>query len=155
MSAAVRRKLDAPMRVFRNRPEYRFSGRIHEQIAHNLPAYLPERLEHTEVRVEHFGYLGVVRDAKEKSKRNIELLERQLAEGGDSPFLHFNLGSEHAAAGDAERALAEFRIAWDMPNVSSVTEMVDLITASRGYEANVTAMQTAKQMFLKTLDILR
>lgn len=42
-----------------------------------------------------------------------------------------------------------------MPNVNSVTEMVDLITASRGYEANVTAMQTAKQMFLKTLDILR
>jgi flagellar basal-body rod protein FlgC len=42
-----------------------------------------------------------------------------------------------------------------MPNVSSVTEMVDLISASRGYEANVTAMQTAKQMFLKTLDILR
>ena len=36
-----------------------------------------------------------------------------------------------------------------------VTEMVDLISASRGYEANVTAMQTAKQMFSKTLDILR
>jgi flagellar basal-body rod protein FlgC len=42
-----------------------------------------------------------------------------------------------------------------MPNVDSVTEMVDLISASRGYEANVTAMQAAKQMFLKTLDILR
>ena len=42
-----------------------------------------------------------------------------------------------------------------MPNVNPVTEMVDLITASRGYEANVTAMQTAKQMFSKTLDILR
>jgi flagellar basal-body rod protein FlgC len=42
-----------------------------------------------------------------------------------------------------------------MPNVNSVTEMVDLISASRGYEANVTAMQTAKQMFNKTLDILR
>lgn len=42
-----------------------------------------------------------------------------------------------------------------MPNVDSVTEMVDLITASRGYEANVTVMQTAKQMFSKTLDILR
>jgi flagellar basal-body rod protein FlgC len=41
------------------------------------------------------------------------------------------------------------------PNVSTVTEMVDLISASRGYEANVTAMQTAKQMFTKTLDILR
>ena len=42
-----------------------------------------------------------------------------------------------------------------MPNVNSVTEMVDLISASRGYEANVTAIQTAKQMFSKTLDILR
>jgi flagellar basal-body rod protein FlgC len=42
-----------------------------------------------------------------------------------------------------------------MPNVNPVTEMVDLISASRGYEANVTAMQTAKQMFSKTLDILR
>ena len=42
-----------------------------------------------------------------------------------------------------------------MPNVQPVTEMVDLISASRGYEANVTVMQTAKQMFTKTLDLLR
>jgi len=42
-----------------------------------------------------------------------------------------------------------------MPNVNPVTEMVDLIDASRSYEANVTAMQDAKQMFTKTLDLLR
>ena len=42
-----------------------------------------------------------------------------------------------------------------MPNVDSVTEMVDLISASRSYEANVTALQSAKQMFSKTLDLLR
>jgi flagellar basal-body rod protein FlgC len=42
-----------------------------------------------------------------------------------------------------------------MPNVNTVTEMTDLITSSRAYEANATAMQTAKQMFTKTLDILR
>jgi flagellar basal-body rod protein FlgC len=42
-----------------------------------------------------------------------------------------------------------------MPNVNPVTEMVDLISASRSYEANVTAMQTTKQMFTKTLDLLR
>ena len=42
-----------------------------------------------------------------------------------------------------------------MPNVDPVSEMVDLITASRGYEANVTAMQAAKAMFTKTLEILR
>ena len=42
-----------------------------------------------------------------------------------------------------------------MPNVDSVTEMVDLISASRSYEANVTAMQASKQMFAKTLELLR
>jgi flagellar basal-body rod protein FlgC len=42
-----------------------------------------------------------------------------------------------------------------MPNVDSVTEMVDLISASRSYEANVTALQSAKTMFSKTLEILR
>jgi flagellar basal-body rod protein FlgC len=42
-----------------------------------------------------------------------------------------------------------------MPNVNPVTEMVDLIDASRAYEANVTAMEAAKQMFTKGLDLLR
>jgi flagellar basal-body rod protein FlgC len=42
-----------------------------------------------------------------------------------------------------------------MPNVDTVTEMVDLIDAQRAYEANVTAMQASKQMFSKTLEILR
>ena len=42
-----------------------------------------------------------------------------------------------------------------LPNVNPVTEMVDLISASRSYEANVTSMQTAKQLFAKTLELLR
>jgi len=42
-----------------------------------------------------------------------------------------------------------------LPNMNPVTEIVDLITSSRGYEANVTAMNAAKQMFSKTFDILR
>jgi len=42
-----------------------------------------------------------------------------------------------------------------MPNVSPITEMVDLIGASRSYEANVTAMNATKQMVTRTLDILR
>ncbi len=101
------------LRMFRNRPEYRFSGRLHEQVAHAMPGDLAERFEHTGVRVEHYGYLGVVRDAKEKSRRNIELLERQAAEGVATPFHAFNLGSEYAAAGDAPAALAQFQRAWD------------------------------------------
>lgn len=42
-----------------------------------------------------------------------------------------------------------------MPNVNPVTEMVDLISSSRAYEADVSAMQAAKAMFTRTLDLLR
>ena len=41
-----------------------------------------------------------------------------------------------------------------MPNVNPVTEMVDMITATRGYESNVQAMDAAKEMFTKALEIL-
>jgi glycosyltransferase involved in cell wall biosynthesis/thioredoxin-like negative regulator of GroEL len=99
------------LRLFRNRPEYRFEGRVHEQFAHKLPSF-PERLEYTQVRIEHYGYLGAVREAKGKATRNRELLERQLAEGVDTPFLHFNLGSERAAAGDIPGSLQHLQRAW-------------------------------------------
>jgi flagellar basal-body rod protein FlgC len=42
-----------------------------------------------------------------------------------------------------------------LPNVNPVTEMVNLISASRAYEANVTALQSAKLMFTRTLELLR
>jgi glycosyltransferase involved in cell wall biosynthesis len=103
------------MRLFRNRPEYRFEGRIHEQIAHRLPAGQPERIEQTDVRVEHYGYLGVVRDAKDKSRRNIELLERQRdEETEETGFLHFNLGSEYAALDENDNARRSFERAWEL-----------------------------------------
>jgi flagellar basal-body rod protein FlgC len=41
----------------------------------------------------------------------------------------------------------------EMPNVNVVTEMTDMITASRAYEACVTAFDATKNMALKTLDI--
>jgi tetratricopeptide (TPR) repeat protein len=102
------------LRVFRARAEYRFSGSLHEQIAETLPLHLPERIEATDIRVEHYGYLGAVRDAKEKSRRNIELLLRQRNGGASDPFLHFNLGSEYGAVGDAPAALGEFERAWEL-----------------------------------------
>jgi flagellar basal-body rod protein FlgC len=40
-----------------------------------------------------------------------------------------------------------------MPNVNVVEEMTDMISASRSYEANVTAVQAAKAMAMKTLEI--
>ena len=42
-----------------------------------------------------------------------------------------------------------------MPNVSTVTEMTDLISEQQSYQSDVTAMQTAKSMFTSTLGLLK
>jgi len=67
---------------------------------------------------------------------------------------------------DVAEDASEFKVVYDpghpdadeegyvlMPNVNVITEMVDMITASRAYEANIAAVQSAKQMFSKALDI--
>lgn len=41
----------------------------------------------------------------------------------------------------------------EMPNVNILNEMVDMIAATRAYEANVTALNASKAMFLKALEI--
>jgi tetratricopeptide (TPR) repeat protein len=119
------------LRILRNRPQYRFEGRVHEQIAARLPGYLPERVESTEVRIEHFGYLASVRRERGKSARNIELLRLQAAEEQPSAFLHYNLGCEHAAAGETAEALAEFERAWGLlaPGDLDAQEFVPALAA--------------------------
>ena len=40
-----------------------------------------------------------------------------------------------------------------MPNVDPLREMVDLMSATRSYEANVTVLNANKSMFMKALEI--
>lgn len=41
----------------------------------------------------------------------------------------------------------------NMPNVDIVKEMVDMISATRGYEANITSINSSKTMAMKALNI--
>lgn len=42
-----------------------------------------------------------------------------------------------------------------MPNINVLNEMVDMIAATRAYEANITALNASKAMFLKALELGR
>jgi flagellar basal-body rod protein FlgC len=41
------------------------------------------------------------------------------------------------------------------PNINVLTEMVNLMTAQRSYEANLTMITSYKDMYMRTLDILK
>ena len=49
--------------------------------------------------------------------------------------------------------LADERGYVTLPNVEPVNEMVNMISASRSYQANVEVMSTSKQLMLKTLTL--
>ena len=42
-----------------------------------------------------------------------------------------------------------------LPNINSVVEAMDMSEAQRSYEANLSAIDTARQMLTRTIDILR
>jgi len=70
---------------------------------------------------------------------------RRIVEDDDPPRLEYN---PHHPDANEEGYVA-------MPNVNVVTEMVDMISASRAYEANIAALNAAKAMALKALEIGR
>lgn len=41
------------------------------------------------------------------------------------------------------------------PNINPMEEMINLISASRAYEANLTMINSYKEIFLRTLDLLK
>lgn len=54
---------------------------------------------------------------------------------------------------DPKNPLADASGYVTMPNVNVVEEMVNMISASRSYQANVEVLNTAKTMMLKTLTV--
>ena len=69
----------------------------------------------------------------------------RIVQDESSPLLVHNPGHPDA---DVDGNVA-------MPNVNPVLEMVDMISASRSYEANVALINGSKSMFQKALEIGR
>jgi tetratricopeptide (TPR) repeat protein len=87
-------------RLWRNRPEYRFVGAIHEQIAPVIRSVNPQaKVAHSPLEAVHYGYLREHVAAKGKENRNLQLLEASLRAQPNDPFLQFNLGVEHFVRG--------------------------------------------------------
>lgn len=88
--------------------------------------------------VEHKDFRGMVDKA-----RGVEIAE--IVEDGSELKLVYD--PEHPDANEDGYV--------EMPNVDSLKETVDMMEAYRAYQANVTALNTTKQMALKALEIGR
>jgi len=87
---------DHVVRLFRNRPEYRFEGSIHEQVAISIKRINQGGgIAFSHLLVHHFGYLEENIRSKNKHVRNISVIQQALAVNPDDPFLLFSLGIEY------------------------------------------------------------
>jgi glycosyltransferase involved in cell wall biosynthesis len=79
------------VKLFRNLPGLRFEGRIHEQILEPLHR-MGGRIERSAVHVVHSGYDYSPAGQQKKRARDLTILEKDLAERPNHPFVLFNIG---------------------------------------------------------------
>ncbi|MFZ5652169.1 MAG: glycosyltransferase [Bacillota bacterium] len=93
---------DQVVRLFKNRPEYRFERAIHEQVATSIKRHNNGGgLAFSGLNIRHFGYIDRQVRQKDKRRRNISVIEKALAGNPGDPFLHYSLGIEHYQSGRA------------------------------------------------------
>ena len=95
-------------RLFRNRPEYRFQGRVHEQIFPSLQA-AGATVHYSDLMIEHSGYAVEQETARGKLERNLELLYLDLEENPEDALIHFHMGETHTLLKNLEGAVKSYR----------------------------------------------
>ncbi len=105
-------------RLLRNNGLYEFWGEIHEQITRPDGNFQSNKFTVLNVRIKHLGYLDQVVAEKDKRKRNIPLLQKQLEDDPHNPFTLFNLGNEYMALKEYEKAYELYKESMDHYNKS-------------------------------------
>jgi tetratricopeptide (TPR) repeat protein len=108
--------INAWPRLFRNRPEIRYEGRVHEQISPSI-ARLGGAVGATDLIIEHLGYHQDFRDQMEKQARNLALLEQELVEHPDDAMMLFHLGEALGIGGRVAEAVEAYRKAIANPRL--------------------------------------
>lgn len=95
-----------------DRRHVHFEDRIHEQ----LKRLDKKKTEVALLNIEatHVGYLISGEELLLKNKRNIKLLEKELADNQDDPYLLFQLGQSLLSIGEAEKAFNAYSKALDL-----------------------------------------
>jgi len=116
------------VKLFRNRSDVRFDGRIHEQL---LPAIRRVRgqVAWSDVYVVHSGSDQSPQAQRKKFERDLGILELELTERPEHPFTLFNLGMTYVHAGRFGEAAFYLRrsIARSNPDESHLRKVYALL----------------------------
>ena len=94
---------------------YHYEGTIHEQVTPLSPRELIAF--DIPLTVLHSGYVGTKEELEEKRIRNMTLLQKELEQNPDDPYLYFQIGQEYYCEDDYENAAAYYGkvLTYDLP----------------------------------------
>jgi len=102
-------------RLFRNAPGLHFIGRVHEQVYSSVLVRQADWNMKSGIgttTLHHFGYAPEVKEARDKVKRNLRLLEQAIQEQPNEPALLMNYALDLFNDGQFEKALEQDREAF-------------------------------------------
>ncbi|NQX48406.1 glycosyltransferase [Paenibacillus tritici] len=98
------------LRMFRNRPEYRFRNAIHEQIIDSIASHKPDAaLGQSDLIIHHFGSDPKRMASKQKIKRNRTALSGVLKKEPTNSYQIYNLAVNYCQTHELEQAVLLFR----------------------------------------------
>ncbi len=101
--------VNSAFRLFRNRPAYRYSGALHEQIMGTVDPEGGRVTRFVGIEIHHYGYLEPTSRARQKTDRNMAIVMEEVTRRPDDSFTLFNAGVEFQRIGEFEEALDYFR----------------------------------------------
>lgn len=144
------RTVDQTERFF-NRKRFRYTGRIHEQITPKFEKTLEAFLLNTVIG--HDGYLMTEDQRQAKSHRNVSLLEKELAEDPENPYIMYQLGKGYDIINAYDKSCVYYEKALNNDLDSSLAYVHALII-SYGESLLETAQYTKALELKKYTDIL-
>ncbi len=124
--------MNVNLRLFRNWPEFRYQGRIHESIMTQNPQV---RMRTSDITIYHYGYLNDFVKDQNKRERNMRILEEQIKDAPENPYFLFCMGNEYFALSNYDKALEYFLSAYQRCNIQDVYVpklMIRIIMAYQG-----------------------
>lgn len=116
-------------RLFK-KDKFKYSGRIHEQVTEiNNKSYDTYNVP---IVLNHYGYEKNEINRKNKIYRNINLLNDELKENGNDPYILYQLGKSYYMNEDYEKAIKSFSKAMDF-DLDTKLEYVQDMIESYGY----------------------
>jgi tetratricopeptide (TPR) repeat protein len=120
-------------RLFRNHPDIRFHGRVHEQITDALDS-LHLAVIPSDIVINHLGYEQSWDIIVGKTERNIALLRKQLEDNPDDAYARYQLGNSLSLLERTDESREALHRALEVPDISpGVSASIHNLLGSQEY----------------------